>query len=182
LGGTLENTWNKYIIAAHEDMVNNKDTRELGKIRAAAAEYLAKDWINKNTKISVVLGTEGIHKDKNGSGFDLFCEQNNTRIQVKYRGDTFHLETTRRNSDKNIGNASKTGHVAYSVDECDIFFFVVPNYESANPEDSEFIAIPSSSLEDKKNPGFCVPRVSKKVIKEFKIKTVEVLENTKRPQ
>lgn len=178
---TTDYSWNKYIVDAHTQMMNENDTRELGKIRAAAAEYLAMDWINSNTKIKVQRGAEAVngHSDKNGSGYDLICEETGLRIQVKYRSGDFHLETTRRNSIKNIGNASQTGHVAYSVNECDVFLFVVPNYNSSNPMDSEFIAIPSSALEDPNNPTYCVPRISKKLIGEYKNRASEVLETAK---
>jgi hypothetical protein len=175
-------SWNEYIIAAHEDMVKDQNTRELGKIRAAAAEYVALGWVNNHTGVEAVLRKteKEVQVDKNDSGFDLYIPSTKTKIQVKYRAGVFHLATTRRHSEKNFGNASKTGHVAYKVDECDIFLFVIPNYDSMNPEDSEFIAIPSSALEDDKNPGFCVTTVPKKIISKFKGKAIEVLENTKR--
>lgn len=177
-------TWEEYICNAHHRMLKNNDIREIGKIRAAGAELVAKDWINANTSINVVLADESnIYDDKNGSGFDLYSLKHKTRIQVKYRADNnkFHLETTRRNSAKNIGNRNLTGHSAYSVDECDIFLFIVPNYESTDPMDSKFIAIPSKELENPKNIGFCLTNVTKKIISKYsELKTtIETLENLK---
>ena len=175
----MSNTWSTYIIKAHDDMIKSNDNRELGKIRAIAAEYVAMDWINEKSGINVELGSNGHYSDKNGSSFDLFSLENNTRIQVKYRGDKFHLETTRRLSDKNKGSQSKTGHVAYRIDECDIFVFVVPSPNSTNPMDSQFYAIPSKDLEDPKNPGCCIVNIPKKKVLSYKDKTIDILKDTK---
>lgn len=175
-------TWEKYICEAHDQMIKNNDVRELGKIRAASAEFVAKDWINANTSINVILPYENSdYNDKNGTGFDLYSVKNKTRIQVKYRAGPFHLETTRRNSIKNKGNRSLTGHSAYSTDECDIFFFVVPSKDSSDPMNSKFIAIPTKELENPKNIGFCYTNVPASIIKNHsdQRKTIEILENLK---
>jgi len=167
------NDWIHYINEAHKCMIEENDTRELGKIRAAAAEFLVKDWINNNTNLKVFRRKElkELNSDKNESGYDLFCPENNLRIQVKYRADTFHLETTRRNSRKNI-NQNQTGHIAYSANECDMFVFVRP---SDNFSDIKFIAIPVDELKDKKNSNILVTRVSSSVIKKFENISIQTL-------
>ena len=77
---------------------------------------------------------------------------------------------------KNQGAASKSGHVAYSVGECDVFCFTRPNGEFKTTEGWEILAIPAVELEDPKNPGFIRKRVPKKIEREYAGRAQEVLE------
>ena len=207
----LTGTWDESVLKAHEEMIKEQDTRELGKIRAIASEHIMKEVLNKSFKgersflrrediqaeiengrkhlLSATTQHEASKFDRNQSGFDLLSE-NGLRCQVKYRGKDLHLENTRRHSKKNKGAASATGHTAYSLDEADVFIFVVPRSPNArvtnNLSDSKIVAIPSTSLEDTKNPGFLRPRISKRVFEQWAskdvISVIRELDNKKKHQ
>ena len=106
-----------------------------------------------------------------------------TRIQVKLRSRTIHLENTRRNSVKNQGAASKSGHVAYSDNEFDLALFVRPGSWSENePNDWndtskwDLLAIPVQALKDPNNPGFIKRSVSKKLQRKYQNKAAQIIE------
>ena len=167
--------WSEYLIEAYDQMVKTIETREIGKILAQPNEYMQKDWINANTTLKVHKDEGGNDSDKNGSGYDLISK-NGLRIQSKFRSSTFHLETTRRNSKKNQGAASTSGHVAYSVGEADVYCFTKPNGDYRDPGKAEIIAIPEQALIDPKNPGFLRKSISKTIQKQWEGKSVETLE------
>lgn len=167
--------WSGYLIEAYDQMVKTVETRELGKLLAQPNEYMQRDWININTGLDVYKDEGGNDSDKNGSGYDLISK-NGLRIQSKFRSKGFHLETTRRNSKKNQGAASTSGHVAYSVGEADVYCFTNPNGNFLDPTQAEIIAIPERALVDPKNPGFLRRNVSKTIQKQWEGKSVETLE------
>lgn len=169
-------SWLPLIQEAYENMVQEEDTRELGKLLAAANEYMQRDWINQNTSLKVLRQTTGNDNDKNGSGYDLISS-NGLRIQSKFRSKAMHLETTRRKSQKNAGSASTSGHVAYSIDEADVYVFTRPDGDYNNPSNANIIAIPASALEDPKNRGFLIRSVPKKIWVSFVGKAKGVLES-----
>jgi hypothetical protein len=107
--------------------------------------------------------------------------------------NTLHLEQTRRNSAKNSGEASSTGHVSYSTGEFHVALFSRPlgnkatkqdTYEDtsrpieeyANVEKWEMIAIPAKALEDPNRPGYLYNTVPKKVWGPYVGRAAEVLE------
>lgn len=176
--------WSQFINRAHGVMIEESDTRELGKIRAIANEFVVLDYINDHTNLTVKRRADVKYGDgypiedgdKNESGYDL-VSKSGLRIQVKYRSKDLHFENTRRHSKKNKGSASKTGHTAYSVGEFDVVVFTRPT----GPADeisvsTNFLAIPACALEDKLNPGFCRPRVNKPVWTPYSGKCAETLE------
>ena len=167
--------WSEYITEAYDHMVDTVETRELGKLLAQPNEYMQRDWININTTLDVYKDEGGNDSDKNGSGYDLISK-NGLRIQSKFRSGGFHLETTRRNSKKNQGAASTSGHVAYSVGEADVYCFTKPNGNFLDPTQAEIIAIPERALIDPKNPGFLRRSVSKTIQKQWEGKSAETLE------
>jgi len=175
---TKEN-WTSYVDEAYKGMLKENDTRELGKFLAQANEYFQRDWINFNTSLHVTAETLGNDNDKNRSGYDLLS-LNKLRIQSKFRSSTLHLECTRRISKKNTGSASASGHVAYGVDEADVFVFTRPHGNYEDPENAEILAIPAKALEDPKHPGFLKRSVPKKVYKDYIGKAKEVLEELER--
>ena len=173
--------WGNYISVAYEDMVKDSDTRELGKLLAVPNEHFQRDWINKNTNLSVLRRFDSSlnEGDRNESGFDLLSK-NRLRIQSKFRSGGIHLECTRRISQKNAGKASQSGHVAYSLGECDVFTFTIPRDEKQelfkDPSGAEVVAIPAKDLEDPKNPGFIRRSVGKTILKKYRGKAKETLE------
>jgi hypothetical protein len=170
-----DSSWNPLIAEAFENMVEENDTRELGKFLAIANEYMQRDWINTNTSLVVSRETGGNDGDKNGSGYDLISS-GGLRIQSKFRSGNFHLECTRRISKKNAGAGSSSGHVAYSAGEADVYVFTRPNGNFSDPSKAEIVAIPGKALEDPKNPGFLRRSVPKSIINKYTGRAVEILE------
>jgi len=166
--------WEGSLIRSFRTMVKNDDTRELGKIAAIPNEYTQRDWINTTMSLRVDRREDVEECDGNQSGYDLVSCKGLT-INSKVRQKTLHLENTRRASQKNIGAASKTGHVASSMGECDIYAFTNPcGFKSIT--EAEFLVIPAVALEDPKNPGYLRQSVTVKIKKKWAGKTREALE------
>ena len=160
--------WEIAWIQAHRTLVNTGNTRDLGKSRQHATEFLVQAWIRD----SLILPFEVMRQDEldladkadhNESGWDLLLVIDGFRIQVKYRGGaSIHLEQTRRSSDKNKGNASKTGHVVYSAGEFDVLVVIRPPEirNEFQPED-DILVIPEAELRDTQNPGYLIRNIGK---------------------
>ena len=186
-----DQTWDAWVILSHKQMLQEQDTRELGKVRAIGNEHLQKTVLNSDPNMGikfyrredlVELGADALAPnlrkelesfDKNQAGYDLLSEDR-LRIQTKYRGNGLHLENTRRHSEKNKGAASKSGHTAYSLGESDILLLTVPRDPKAphtnNLADYMLVAIPTSELENPNNPGFLRPSIPKKIFEVFAAK------------
>ena len=193
-------SWSSYILAAHARMIETRNSKELGKLRANACEYLGLDYlktlITENSipnwslvhvddldTMPLFLDTD-LHKlaqlynDKNKSGFDILLFdtisplQNHIRIQVKYRNTDFHFETTRRNSKKNANN-NDTGHVSYSPTEFDGVLGILMNNEmtDALPSQEKFVFIPTCELIHKKKPNTLVSRIPDKLVNTWREQT-----------
>tara|TARA_A100001515_G_scaffold88032_1_gene69990 strand:+ start:144 stop:719 length:576 start_codon:yes stop_codon:yes gene_type:complete len=164
-----------YLRQSQKSLNKNLALRDLGKLFADPNEHIQKDWINENTSLNVVQ-RDDFEDDSNASGFDLCTTDDVLKIQSKLRAVTFHLEQTRRKSEKNK-NSSDTGHVRYSVGEADVYLFSRPNVDDyTNINKWEFIAIPESELIDPKNTDYLIPRVPKKIWINFVGKAKEILE------
>jgi hypothetical protein len=169
-----ENKLVYYLIIAFFKLIELKKLRDLGKILAESNEYIQMDWINENTFLKIKKRDDN---DLNGSGYDLITWDGLITIQGKIRSDKFHLEQTRRKSEKNK-NSSVTGHVSYSVGEADIYLFSRPDTEDyGNIEKWSFIAIPERELIDPKNPNYLITSVPKKIWLNYLDKAKEVLES-----
>jgi hypothetical protein len=107
------------------------------------------------------------------------------RNQVKYRGGKqgkgnrpkLFLETTRRNSIKNAGAKSQSGHVAYGSDEFDVALFVVPSkdFDFLNTLGLEIIAIPAKELVDPNHPDILVKNVPASMMDRYLGRAKEVV-------
>ncbi len=174
------NMWDHAILEAHKNLMIENDTKELGKIRQQANEYLQQSWINQNTSLQVTRQSElrgTPDYDSNESSWDLIDdggeEPSFLTIQSKYRGGksmsgAFHMEQTRRNSKKNAGEASSSGHVTYSSEEFDVALFTRP--AKITPQfngNDDLIAIPEYALRDPKRPGFLYRSVPMAVVREW---------------
>ena len=121
---------------------------------------------------------KNINISNNSPGFDLLLKTKNkyVRIQSKLRqvnglnnwSKQVYLETTRRNSKKNI-NKNHTGHVCYSLNEFDFLFISLVNIRKSFKyrEDCNkwsFCLIPINELEDKDH-SCCVSMIDKNIIK-----------------
>lgn len=163
------------LIASVVSLLNNGDTRTVGKIFAEWAEHVACDHLNS-------LGYDAKLDPSDGYDLKLKIGERWKRVQVKYRyvcGKTpysrqLHFETTRRNSEKNLGDASTSGHVSYSVKEFDyVMPIIIHGFEKICGEDyleameNYFtMLIPVGLIEDDSLPGFCSNQISSKVLNE----------------
>lgn len=165
-----------YLSLSKEGLVDgNLELRDLGKLLADPNEYIQRDYINENTSLKVIKRKDG---DLNAGGFDLITTDGVLKIQSKLRATAIHLEQTRRKSKKNT-NSSNTGHVRYSVGEADVYIFSRPDCSDyLNLKKWQFITIPEKALIDPNNPKYLLPRVPKRIWKNYVGKFVETLENT----
>ena len=183
----------EYLEETSEYLVQENMLQELGKMSGDMNESVQRDFINEKTSITCGRRLDG-DIDPDASGFDLITlDDVGMKIQSKVRVKNIHLEQTRRNSAKNSGEASSTGHVSYSVGEFDVLLVSRPlgnkasrldKYEDTsrpieeytNVEKWDMIAIPSEALEDPKRPGYLYNNVPKKVWGPYVGRAVEVLE------
>ena len=183
----------EYLEETSEYLVQESMLQELGKMSGDMNESVQRDFINENTSIVCGRRLDG-DIDPDASGFDLITlDVVGMKIQSKVRVDKLHLEQTRRNSAKNSGEASSTGHVSYSTGEFDVLLVSRPlgnkasrldKYEDTsrpieeytNVEKWDMIAIPSTELEDPKRPGYLYNNVPKKVWGSYVGRAAEVLE------
>jgi len=177
------------ILEAYQEKVQDKNIRDIGKFLQFVAEGYARRWLKEECGID----SEGAENDANGneSTWDISTELL-TKIQVKYRGGKsqsgrpkLFLETTRRNSQKNAGAKSASGHVAYGSDEFDAALFVVPTseFDFMNTDGFEVIAIPVGELVNPNHPDILLKNVPAAIMDKYRGKakeTVLSLENAKR--
>jgi len=183
----------EYLEETSEYLVQENMLQELGKMSGDMNESVQRDFINEKTSITCGRRLDG-DIDPDASGFDLITlDDVGMKIQSKVRVKNIHLEQTRRNSAKNSGEASSTGHVSYSVGEFDVLLVSRPlgnkasrldKYEDTSRPIEEYpdlemwdmIAIPAEALEDPKRPGYLYNNVPKKVWGPYVDRAVEVLE------
>ena len=177
------------ILEAYQEKVSEKNTRDIGKFLQFVAEGYARRWLKEVCDIN----SEGAENDANGneSTWDILTEAC-VRKQVKYRGGKqgksgrpkLFLETTRRNSQKNAGFKSASGHVAYGSDEFDAALFVIPtnDFDFNNTDGLEVIVIPVNELVHPDYPDILLKNVPAAIMDKYKGKakqTVLELEQAK---
>jgi len=169
-------SWNNAINKAHKELVTQRDTREIGKIRQHANEHVVQDWINSQSKGWNALRhhelPDSIDSDHNCGSWDMIDPSTGLKIQAKYRGgksesNRWHMEQTRRASGAN-SSKSIQGQVRYEEGEFDLMIFTSPPDISEDfiPE-RDLIVIPASELTDPKNPGLLVGRVPPVLVKKW---------------
>jgi hypothetical protein len=169
------------IYEAYQEKVEQKNIRDIGKFLQFVAEGYARRWLKEECGID----SSCAENDENGNEttWDILTE-NSIREQVKYRGGKsasgrpkLFLETTRRNSKKNVGAKSQSGHVAYGSDEFDVALFVVPSkdFDFLNTSGLEIIAIPAKELVDPNHPEILVKNVPSKLMDRYLGKAKEVV-------
>lgn len=178
------------ILEAYQEKVEQKNTRDIGKFLQFVAEGYARRWLKEECGID----SEGAENDANGNEktWDILTEKS-VRNQVKYRGGKqgksgrpkLFLETTRRNSKKNAGVKSASGHVAYGSDEFDAALFVIPgdDFDFFNTAGFEIIVIPVHELINPNHPKILLKNVPAAIMDKYRGKakeTVLALENAKR--
>lgn len=181
----------KYQEISMKRLMKEGNLRDLGKMFGDANEDVQCDWIAENTSFTA-LPRSDFDDDPDASGYDLKTP-NGMKIQSKVRVKDIHLEQTRRHSTKNLGGASSSGHVSYSVDEFDVLLISRPLgniatkrdkfadtsrsiEEYADVEKWDMIAIPAKELEDPKRPGFLYNSCPKAIWSKYVGRATEVLE------
>jgi hypothetical protein len=156
-----------------EELITEGDTREIGKFLAFPTErIIAPQWLREECKIE----NDKSPDDNEGQQekYDRLSDKG-LRIQVKFRGGkTLHMEQTRRTTGKNATAGSKNGQVRYAVDSFDVILFIVPKGHEDISE-WEYLAIPSSELEDTNMPGYCVGSVPASIRRKYTGCAKEVL-------
>ena len=176
-------TWKISLNEAHDDLVAQQDTQELGKLRQKANEYIVKRWLNDtHPQCNFLTHTElkevGIHADPNAGSWDLLCTNTGIRVQAKYRAgknesNRWHMEQTRRTGAKNTSR-SKNGQVRYGVSEFDVIIFTSPPAPTSDFDgERDLIVLPAEVLEDVRNPGMMVGRVPPKTVKNWRARGPE---------
>lgn len=188
-------SWDHYISKSHNSMIRHRNTKEIGKIRAYACELMICDYLNHYADDVLGSNTIFIHNDDLcqfkdliaqlsvetqvcQSGFDILCVNPETskvkRVQVKHRNGYIHLETTRRNSQKNV-NKNSSGHVSYSADEFDYLIVVKGKFNNSVDMQTDITIFPVTCLVDKSKPDILVNRINKVVESEFHAQTITLL-------
>lgn len=147
-GDSLMNNW---LINA---IMDKKQHRDIGKILANVSELYVNKWLSEKTGKDV--------KSVVGESYDSLLNDK-IRIQIKFRMDAWHFETTRRNSKKNE-DTNSTGHVAYKSDEFDLLIIFKPG-PTFGITGSSIRCIPISALINEKKPNQLVTNISSKIRK-----------------
>jgi hypothetical protein len=169
-------------IMAQRSLIDEKNTREIGKSRQHSSERLVQNYLNENWRKvyrqEELKNMEGIDHDHNESGFDLLEPISGLKIQVKYRGGSnIHLEQTRRTSTKNLGKASESGHVVYSSGEFDVLLAIRPTeFRYDFQPEKDLVIIPEHELHDSKNPGFLAKSVGRLKERELRSKYKNIVD------
>ena len=156
-------------------LIKNLPTKDYARVIGSVGDKYIKEFLEDNTSIKFVDSYEkDTNRDANESGYDLLTSTNK-RIQVKVRhyygkGPTdrqLHFETTRRNSKKNIGFQSTSGHIAYGVNEFDIVFIIlIPvGKEFRNRKFWHYVCINKEELIDPDNSNFIMTKISSDILK-----------------
>jgi hypothetical protein len=178
------------LFESYQEKIEQQNTRDIGKFLQFVAEGYAIRWLKEECGVS----SKGAENDDNGNEttWDILTADN-VRDQVKYRGGKqgkskrpkLFLETTRRNSQKNAGAKSESGHVAYGSDEFDAALFVIPgnDFDFLNTSGLEIIVIPVEELVNPKHRDILLKNVPAAIMDKYRGKakeTVLKLENDKR--
>lgn len=161
-GESLMKTW---LVNA---IIDKKQHRDIGKILANVSELHVNKWLSEKTGKEV--------KSVVGESYDSILGDK-VRIQIKFRMDAWHFETTRRNSKKNE-DTNSTGHVAYKTDEFDLLVIFKPG-PTFGITGSSIRCIPIDALINKKKPNQLVTNISSSIRKIYDNdeKTDEIIQN-----
>jgi hypothetical protein len=163
LGEGSESLMKTWLINA---IMDKKQHRDIGKVLANVSEIYVNKWLSERTGKEV--------KSVVGESYDSILD-NKVRIQIKFRMDAWHFETTRRNSKKNE-ETNSTGHVAYKSDEFDFLVIFKPGH-TFGITGSTIRCIPISALINPKKPNQLVTNINSKIKKMYdnEEKTNEIL-------
>jgi hypothetical protein len=174
-------------LQCYRQKVEQKNTRDIGKFLQFIAEAYVRLWLKEECGIE----STSAENDENGNEttWDILTAAS-VRDQIKYRGGKgnptknypngrpkLFIETTRRNSVKNAGVKSASGHVAYGSDEFDVIIFVVPSndFNFQTTSGLEVIAIPAKELVNPKHPEILLKNVPAAIMDRYLGKAKEVV-------
>ncbi|RLI65973.1 MAG: hypothetical protein DRO67_01835 [Candidatus Asgardarchaeum californiense] len=155
-------------------LIKNLPTKDYARVIGSVGDKYVKEFLEENTSIKFVNSyDEDSKRNANESGYDLLTSTNK-RIQVKVRhyygkGPTdrqLHFETTRRNSKKNVGFQSTSGHIAYGADEFDmVFVILIPvGKEFRDRKFWHYACIDKKDLVDSNNVNFLMTKISSEAL------------------
>ena len=146
--GEEQSLMRDWLISAIMDKTQHRD---IGKVLANVCEIHVNKWLSEKTGRPIIAVTGEPHDSITGD------DGSPVRIQIKFRKDQWHFETTRRNSAKNVGTSS-TGHVAYRKEEFDMVAIFKPS-PKFGITGSTIRCIPVSALVNPKKPDQLVTNI-----------------------
>lgn len=154
-----------------EMLMDPTQHRDIGKLLAPCVEIYVNKWLCEKTKRSIRKVVNDAYDGQTDD--DKLC----IRHQTKFRMNTWHLETTRRNSRKNI-DTNSTGHVAYRKTEFDVLVIFIPS-PIFGIHGSKIRIIPCDALINPKKPDQLVTRINNSIRKLYDCdeKTEEMIRN-----
>jgi hypothetical protein len=191
----------KPISYTHQDVIDFLENRcvrsmhplEYGKsVQTAVEEYLTY-VVNSISEEILLVNIAKIPElikeykyENNGPGFDRLYLPTKKKYQIKLRqvdGKTpfskqVHFENTRRHSEKNKNESSKSGHVRYSVSEFDYVIVVLCHIVDGVRTDYNkwsYSVIKSSDLEDVNCKGYCYTNIPSKILLDNKCDDIYML-------
>lgn len=152
--GDSDSPMKRWIVSAITDP---KQHRDIGKVLAYVAEIHVANWIHEKLGRPI--------KNVHGMPYDAITDDDEIPIkyQIKFRMHTWHLETTRRNSEKNK-DTNHTGHIAYKKGEFDVLVIFKPG-PSFGLSDSTIRCIPAHVLINPKKPDQLITNIPSKIRK-----------------
>lgn len=150
-------------------IMDPRQHRDIGKVLAYVAETFVNKWLKEKCGRPII---NVVGKSYDGITND---DKPPIRNQIKFRMNTWHLETTRRNSQKN-NNMNSTGHIVYSKDEFDILIIFKPS-PTFGLSGSTIRCIPVSALVNPNKPDQLIRGINSKIRKIYDCdtKTDEVI-------
>ena len=138
-------------------ILDPRQHRDIGKFLAPMAEIAVRDWLVGQTGLEM--------KCVSGESYDIIETMHGTRIQVKFRMGDWHLETTRRNSNKNQ-DTNASGHVVYREDEFDVLAVFIPG-PGFGRTGSRIRLVPVDELVNPKKPDELVKKVPQPIRRKY---------------
>jgi hypothetical protein len=150
-------------------IMDRKQHRDIGKVLAYVSEIHVNKWLSEKSGRPI--------KSITGESWDGVTDDDKKKVrnQIKFRMDTWHFETTRRNSAKNT-ETNGTGHVAYRKDEFDIVAIFKPS-PTFGITGSTIRCIPVSALINPSKPDQLITNIPMAIRKIYdnEEKTLEVI-------
>lgn len=133
-------------------ILDQKQHRDIGKFLAPVCEEYVIARLSEMTGRTI--------KQVVGESYDAITDDDKppVKIQIKFRMGAWHLETTRRNSQKNA-ETNGTGHIAYKDDEFDLLAIFKPS-GTFGITGSTIRCIPVSEIRNPAKPGQLVTQIN----------------------